>query len=150
MTSEETSLGIYPVETTSTMAKILKASEDDILVNELDESDGDVMEGENDKFDKIAAFAESEDAAAIISFDNDWEQTVKLSCRRSYLPIIAIAGQSIVANQMCMLRGVSPVYDEAAFDKKDINAALRTNLVQKGDTVVVVSNGGDTVEIKTM
>jgi pyruvate kinase len=145
MTSEETSMGEYPVETTAAMGRILKATEDDILENDLDESDGDVMNDANSKFDTIIGYAESEDVAAVVSLDEDGEQTRKLSARRSYLPIISISSEDIIANQLCLSRGVFPVVGES------YNDALKwPEVIKKGDKVAVVSGNGDKISIKVL
>ncbi|MDR0319366.1 MAG: pyruvate kinase [Rickettsiales bacterium] len=145
MTSEETTMGLYPVETTSAMARTLRATEEDILENELDESDGDFLDDENSKFDTIMGYAESEDAAAVVSLDDTGDQTRRLSARKSYLPIVSISRESIIANQLCLSRGVFPMVGETWEDAVKSNAGLK-----KGDKVVVVSGNGDKISIKTL
>ncbi|MCL2629885.1 MAG: pyruvate kinase [Alphaproteobacteria bacterium] len=145
MTSEETSIGQYPVETTATMGKILKATEEDILNNDLDESDGDAMTDENAKYDTIVGYAESESVAAIVSLDDTGEQTRKLSARKSYLPIVSISSTDIIANQLCLSRGVFPLVG------KTYNDALKwEEVVRSGDKVAIVSGNGDKISIKVL
>jgi pyruvate kinase len=142
MTSEETSIGKYAVETTAAMGRILAATETDILENDLDESDGDVYEGLNERYDNIVAYAEGEEVAAIIALDETGDLARGLSCRKTGLPIVSVSSKDIIANQLCISRGVFPVVGSGVGD-----ALRRDEVVAKGDRVVVVSEGGDKVEV---
>lgn len=143
MTSEETSMGHYPAETTAAMAKTLRFAEEDMYENDLDESDGEIVSGENAKFAAIIDMAEeAAEVIAIVSLDNTGDQTRKLSCRKTYLPIVSVSDTDIIANQLCLCRSVFPV---VGTDLKD--ALKRTDVLNAGDRVLVVSNHGTKVEL---
>ena len=76
-------------------------------------------------------------ASAIIVFDRDGIATTEISCRRPDMPIIAVCNDETVANQMCINRGVFPMFDEEIFGRRDEKMAAKSFGIKIGDVVVV-------------
>ena len=79
-------------------------------------------------------------ASAIIVFDKDGIATTEISCRRPDMPIVAVCNDEIVANQLCLLRGVSPIYDTETFGRRDAESAAKIMGIKIG-AVVIVDDG---------
>ena len=139
MTSEETTVGINPVHTVETMARILSYADTDSIANP---SDWRHIENipENNWSRSVASMAYLNNASAIIVFDKDGIATTEISCRRPDMPIIAICNDETVANHLCLLRGVHSVYDPEIFGRRDGFAAAKTLSLKIG-VVVVVDDG---------
>ena len=136
MTSEETTVGINPVNTVEKMARILSYSDKDTVANPYDWSRVDNVP-ENDWSRSVSSMAYLNHAVAIVVFARDADAVAQISCRKPDIPIIAVCNDSIVANQLCLLRGVSSIYDEQLFGMRDgFNTARRFG-IHTGKLVIV-------------
>ncbi|MDR1207243.1 MAG: pyruvate kinase [Rickettsiales bacterium] len=136
MTSEETAIGDYPEMVVETMAKILGAADADSIENSYDWGRVDNVL-ENDWSRSVASMAYLNKASSIVVFDRDGNATREISCRRPDMPIIAVCNSEIVANQLCLSRGVQSIFDERMFGQRDIGAALAAVGISGGKTVTV-------------
>ena len=136
MTSEETTIGDNPVAVINTMAKILTAADEDSIENSYDWSRAENAP-ENDWSRSVASMAHLNKATAIVVFDRDGKITTEISNRRPDMPIITVCNTPIIANQLCLCRGVFPIYDEQIYGLRDTAAALAAAEVPRGKTVVV-------------
>lgn len=136
MTSEETTIGDKPVNVIETMNKILSYSDKDTIENPYDWLRIDNIP-ENDWSRSVSSMAHLNKAMAIVVFARDTEITTQISCRRPDIPIIAVCGEAVVANQLCLLRGVFPVVDTYLFGQRDASTTVRQFGIGIGKIVVV-------------
>lgn len=136
MTSEETTIGSNPVNVVETMAKILEFSDMDSVSNPADWKKGEDA-SENDWSRSVASMAHLNHAAAIVVFARDTESVTQISCRRPDSPIFAICDNQLTANQLCVLRGVNPIYAPDAFAVRDARGVMQTRGINAGHIVVV-------------
>ena len=136
MTSEETTIGINPVNAIQTMSRILTYADMDAIANP---NDWRQLENrpENNWARSVASMAHLNNASAIIVFDKDGIATTEISCRRPDMPIIAVCNDETIANHLCLSRGVSPMFDSEIFGCRDYNAAAKSFGIKLGDVVVV-------------
>lgn len=146
MTSEETTIGANPLNVIETMAKILAYSDDDAIANPNDWSRAEDT-SDNDWSRSISSMAYLNKAKAIIVFARDTESVIKISCRRPDTQIIAVCDSEIVANQLCLMRGVFPVYTPDLFAQRDFVAVARDAEISKGNIVIV---DGDQVSLNSL
>ncbi|MCQ2581682.1 MAG: pyruvate kinase [Alphaproteobacteria bacterium] len=136
MTSEETTVGINPVNTVGVMARILNYSDMDTLANPYDWLRIDNVP-ENDWSRSVSSMAHLNKVAAIVVFDRDGQTTTEISCRRPDVPIIVVCGSETIANQLCLSRGVYAIYDAELFSMRDAFGAARAFGITYGDLVIV-------------
>lgn len=146
MTSEETTIGANPLNVIETMAKILAYSDDDAIANPNDWSRAEDTP-DNDWSRSISSMAYLNKAKAIIVFARDTESVIKISCRRPDTQIIAVCDSEIVANQLCLMRGVFPVYTPDLFAQRDFVAVARDAEISKGNIVIV---DGENVSLNSL
>ncbi len=146
MTSEETTIGINPVNVIETMANILSHADSDAIANPYDWSRVENIP-ENDWSRSVASMAYLNKASAIVVFARDTIATAQISCRKPDIPVIAICNESVIANQLCLLRGVFPIYCPELFGMRDgFNAARRFN-INSGKLVIVDE---DKISLRTL
>jgi len=146
MTSEETTIGVNPVNVIDKMARILSYSDSDTVANPYDWSRVDNTP-QNDWSRSVSSMAYLNHAVAIIVFARDAESAIQISCRKPDIPIIAVCNDAVVANQLCLLRGVSPVYDEQLYGMRDgFNSARRFG-IHTGKLVIVDE---DKISLRTL
>ena len=136
MTSEETTIGINPVNVINTMDKILSYADGDAIANPYDWSRVENIP-ENDWSRSVASMAYLNRASAIVVFARDASATMQISCRKPDIPIVAVCNEQVIANQLCMLRGVFPVYSNELFAQRDAFNAARKFGVTAGKLVIV-------------
>ena len=136
MTSEETTIGDNPVNVIETMNKILSYSDKDTIENPYDWSRIDNIP-ENDWSRSVSSMAHLNKAMAIVVFARDTEIATQISCRRPDIPIIAVCDEPVVANQLCLLRGVFPIVDTYLFGQRDASTTVRQFGIGIGKIVVV-------------
>ena len=117
MTSEETTIGDNPVNAIKTMDKILSFSDADAITNPYDWSRLDNVP-ENDWSRSVCSMAHLNKAVAIVVFAHDTESATQIACRRPDIPIIAVCGTDYIANQLSLVRGVFPIFDEYLFGQR--------------------------------
>ena len=139
MTSEETTIGINPVNVINTMNKILSYADTDAIANPYDWSRVENVP-ENDWSRSVASMAYLNRAAAIVVFARDTNIATQIACRKPDIPIVAVCAEQGIANQLCMLRGVFPVFDTDLYAHRDgFNAAHKFGVVS-GKLVIVDEN----------
>lgn len=136
MTSEETTIGDKPVNVIETMNKILSYSDKDTIENPYDWLRIDNIP-ENDWSRSVSSMSHLNKAMAIVVFARDTGITTQISCRRPDIPIIAVCDEAVVANQLCLLRGVFPVVDTYLFGQRDASTTVRQFGIGIGKIVVV-------------
>lgn len=136
MTSEETTISDEPVNVIETMAKILSYADQDAAENGGDLTPAQNL-SENDWSQSVAAMAQLNHAAAIVVFDSGTEITTQISCRKPDIPIIAVVNDEIEANQLCLSRGVFPIFAQEMFGNRDATAAANQFGISRGKLVVV-------------
>lgn len=117
MTSEETTIGDNPVKVIETMNKILSFADKDTVENPYDWSRVDNVP-ENDWSRSVSSMAHLNKAVAIVVFAHDTESATQIACRRPDIPIIAVCGTDYIANQLALVRGVFPIFDEYLFGQR--------------------------------
>ena len=136
MTSEETTIGDNPVNVIETMNKILTFSDMDTIENPYDWSRVDAVP-ENDWSRSVSSMAFLNKASAIVVFARDTDATIQISCRRPDIPIIAVCNEEVIANQLCLSRGVLPIYSVALFGQRDAFGAAAQFGIRTGRLVIV-------------
>jgi len=136
MTSEETTIGDNPINVIETMDKVLAYSDRDTIENPYDWSRIDNVP-ENDWSRSVSSMAHLNKAVAIVVFARDTEIATQISCRKPDIPIIAICDDEIIANQLCLLRGVRPIYNDYLFGQRDAFTAVLQLGISVGKLVVV-------------
>ena len=136
MTSEETTISANPAFVAETMAKILKNADEDSIENGQDWSDVEDLPA-NDWALSVTVMAELNNADAIVVFASSTNAATWISCRRPDVPVYAVARESVVANQLCLSRGVFPVCDAKMFDERDAIAAAKHFGLESGIIVIV-------------
>ena len=146
MTSEETTIGDNPVNVIETMNKILSYADADTIENPYDWSGIDSIP-ENDWSRSVVSMAELNKVSAIVVFARDTDATIAISCRRPDIPIIAVCGDNVVANQLCLSRGVFPICDGYLFGQRDAFNSVRQFGIGVGKLVIVDE---DKVSLRTL
>ena len=136
MTSEETTIGDSPVNVIETMNKILTYADADTIANPYDWSRIDNVP-ENDWSRSVVSMATLNKVSAIVVFARETDATIQISCRRPDIPIIAVCCDNVIANQLCLSRGVFPVCDGYLFGQRDAFGAVRLFGVGTGKLVIV-------------
>ena len=146
MTSEETTIGINPVGVIETMYNILAHADADAIANPYDWSRVENIP-ENDWSRSVASMAYLNRASAIVVFARDTIAATQISCRKPDIPVIAVCNESVVANQLCLVRGVFPIYCPELFGMRDaFNSARRFN-INMGKLVIVDE---DKISLRTL
>ncbi len=136
MTSEETTISANPPFVVETMAKVLQNADQDSIENGQDWSDAEDLP-ENDWALSVTVMAELNNAAAIVVFSESTVPATLIACRRPDVPVFAIAREDVVANQLCLSRGVHSKCDAEMFASKDAIAAAKWFGLESGILVIV-------------
>lgn len=146
MTSEETTIGDDPVNVIDTMNKILTFSDMDTIANPYDWSRIDNVP-ENDWSRSVSSMAYLNKVNAIVVFARDTDIAIQISCRRPDIPIIAVCGDQVTANQLALVRGVFPIYDNYLFGQRDAFNSVRQFGIGTGKLVIV---DDDKISLRTL
>ena len=146
MTSEETTIGDNPVNVIETMNKILSYSDADAIANPYDWSRVDNVP-ENDWSRSVSSMAYLNKAVAIVVFAGDTDIPVQISCRKPDIPVIAVCGDANVANQLALLRGVFPIFDECLYGQRLAFEAVHQFGIGIGKLVIV---DDDKISLRTL
>lgn len=146
MTSEETTIGAHPLKVIETMDKILSYSDMDAIEHSNDWVRAENAP-ENDWSRSVSSMAHLNHAMAIIVFARDTDSVTSVSCRRPDVPIIAVCDNNLIANQLCILRGVIPIYTPDLFALRDFNTVTKIAEIKSGKIVVV---DGDEVSLRDL
>ena len=136
MTSEETTIGAHPIKVIETMDKILTASDTDAAQYPHDWVRSENT-NENDWSRSVSSMAFLNHAVAIIVFVRDSDKVTEIACRRPDVQIFAVCDKEIVANQLCLLRGVIPMYTPDLFAQRDFVAVAELCEIKSGKIVIV-------------
>ena len=136
MTSEETTIGMNPVNVIETMYNILAYADSDAIANPYDWSRVEHIP-ENDWSRSVASMAYLNKASAIVVFARDTVTATEISCRKPDIPVIAICNESMIANQLCLVRGVFPICSAELFGMRDAFNAVRQFHINSGKLVIV-------------
>ena len=136
MTSEETTIGMNPVNVIETMSNILAHADSDTIANPYDWSRVENVP-ENDWSRSVASMAYLNKASAIVVFARDTIAATEISCRKPDIPVIAVCNESVIANQLCLARGIFPIYDNELFGMRDAFNAARRFSINTGKLVIV-------------
>ena len=146
MTSEETTIGDNPVNVIQTMDKILSFSDADTITNPYDWSRLDNVP-ENDWSRSVCSMAHLNKAVAIVVFAHDTDTATQIACRRPDIPIIAVCRTDFVANQLALVRGVFPIFDEYLFGQRLAFESVRKFGIGYGKLVIVDE---DKISLRTL
>ena len=146
MTSEETTIGDNPVNVIETMDKILSYSDKDTIENPYDWSRIDNIP-ENDWSRSVSSMAYLNKAVAIVVFSRDTDAATQIACRRPDIPIIAVCGDEMTANQLSLVRGVFPIFDEYLFGQRLAFESVRQFGIGFGKLVIV---DDDKISLRTL
>jgi pyruvate kinase len=135
MTSEETTVGKHPKVAIETMAAILQNADHDEIYNYYDWTQ--IVDGTNAWSKSVAELARLNNAAAIVIFTHTGENARTISARRPNIPIVAVCQDDIIANQLCLYRGVFPICDRKLFRERDFDAAAARIGINSGHAVIV-------------
>lgn len=165
MLSGESAAGQYPVDSVKAMAEICTEAEsnheDYALQKYIEEFD------DSNSFRKSICYsaryvAQSINAKAIIVESATGKVARAMAHFRPECPIIAVVTSTLVQHKLCLSSGVTAVLGEELENTDDITRqamekAMETGIVQRGDTVVVISSnkiepsyGTDTLQIKVL
>jgi len=141
MLSQETSKGMYPLESVRVMAKIARGAESYIPVIDLPEL--------NEIYDAVAtsavSVAEHIGAQFIAAFTESGSSARRVCRHRPDCPILALTPSISVARRLCFSWGVMPFVakEPKGFEELDdlVRIALQTGYfkAKKGGTVVIVA-----------
>lgn len=146
MTSEETTMGINPVNVIDTMYNILAYADCDAVANPYDLSRIEHLP-ENDWSRSVASMAYLNKASAIVVFARDTITATQISCRKPDIPIIAVCNEAVIANQLCLARGICPIYNSELFGMRDAFNAARKFNINMGKLVIVDE---DKISLRTL
>ncbi len=146
MTSEETTIGDNPINVIETMNKILAYSDKDSIEHPYDWCNIENIP-ENDWSRSVSSMAFLNKASAIVVFARDTDSATQISCRRPDIPIIAICSDDVIANQLCLSRGVFPVCDRYLFGQRDAFGAAAAFGIRTGKLVIV---DDDKISLRTL
>lgn len=146
MLSGETAVGSFPVEVVHTMDLIARTTEDDIDYKgkhsaSRTKKNADIA---NAIAHAIVTMAHDLDAAAILTVTMSGITAQEISKYRPFCPIISCTVNERVRRQMNLSWGVYPVLidevssTDALFDAS-LRAAIQTDLVNRGDIVVITA-----------
>ncbi|MBO7508677.1 MAG: pyruvate kinase [Alphaproteobacteria bacterium] len=146
MTSEETTIGTNPLKVIETMDKILAFSDADAMSHPADWVRAENAP-ENDWSRSISSMAFLNQSVAIVVFARDTDAAIQISCRRPDARIIAVCESEIIANQLCLLRGIKSVYTPDLFAQRDVHTIAEMLDIRSGKIVIV---DGDDISLREL
>jgi len=144
MLSEETTLGLYPVEAVETMASVCRHTEQSFPYEQVL---GSINDGVNLSIvDSISAsacrIAYRLDAKLIVAFTNSGFTARMISRWRPKEPVLALTHDEKVRNMMALSFGafskkIENINNHAGMIETAKKEAMKTGLVKKGDKIVI-------------
>ena len=153
MLSAESAAGKYPVESTAALSAICKEAEENIEGRFSSKVSFNVFVSDGSIRDTICIAAkksaEAIGAKAIIVESQTGRVAKAIAHYRPSCPIIAVVTRDSVAKKLALSWGVTAVLGEDKSNSDDITIqamekALETGIVEKGDTVIVISSNKST------
>lgn len=163
MLSGESAAGEYPVESVEALRDICaeaEKNEDLMLLRGASATQTDLSGFRENICEAAKAVAENIGAKAIIAESKTGAVARAMARCRPNCPIIAVVTSEQVCRKLCLSWGVNPVLGEEKqtsdeITQQAVEKALSTGIVQKGDTVIVISSnktvptaGTDTLNIR--
>ncbi len=108
MTSGETTVGKYPIETVGFQTKITKAVEADGFEKRFMINDGDVLKEDDGIIESALSLSENIEAKALIFVTSSEKEARKLSRYRLDAPVIVLTDNELVANRLVLSWGLHP------------------------------------------
>ena len=141
MLSNETAVGIYPIEAVQTMARIALETEKAKLSKRWEDNKRSIP---NAISEAVSNIAEQLGAAAIIPFTKTGATARSVSKFRPSKPILAVTPHVDVARRLQLVWGVQPILLLDLPNVNDnfqaaIDMARTSNLLHEGDLVVIMS-----------
>ncbi|MFB6128600.1 MAG: pyruvate kinase, partial [Halorhabdus sp.] len=147
MLSGETAIGDHPPRVVSTMADIVNEVEQSTEYAEL--RDQRIPDSDQTRTDALAhaarTLANNIDATAIVAASESGYTALRTAKFRPEVPIIASTPNERVRRQLALARGIFPTTAPFTTEGADaivqnaVQSALKTDIAQSGDTVVVIS-----------
>jgi pyruvate kinase len=162
MLSDETASGKYPVESVTTMKRIIRYTEANLplKVSFIDSSKKAFPSSVQVAISEaIIALSDKVKAAAIIAETKSGATALHLAANRPEMPILAIATDSHVANQLAIVYGVKSFLrkQEAHAVTKLSNWLLQQKVLKKNDVIVAASGkypgvvgSTDTIKVRAL
>ncbi len=145
MLSEETAIGKYPLRTVQMMEQIALETERSFPYRSWTyKFRTDLSLSKQEAVARAACeMAEEVDAAAIITFTQSGSTTELVAKYRPSVPILALTPDEHTFQQLALIWGARPVLMDTAaegeIDKQAVDMALKLNLIEKGDRVVITA-----------
>ncbi|GGL72671.1 pyruvate kinase [Halocalculus aciditolerans] len=147
MLSAETAVGDHPVRVVETMDRIVREAESsDEYAELLEQRVPNADDGRTDALARSARYlARDVDAAAVVVASESGFTARKVAKFRPGVPVVAATPRDRVRRQLVLSCGVTPEYapyTDAGADAiidGSVGAAIDANVVESGDTVVVLS-----------
>lgn len=146
MLSEETAIGSYPVEATQTMVKIALEAETVFPYEKILRSQWqDALPEVDDAAARAACqMAHQVQAKAIVAFTTGGTTALRVSKYRPYHPILAVTPSASVVSRLSLAWGVLPLKKPEPANLEEVfglasEAALETDLAERGDLIVIVA-----------
>lgn len=148
MLSAETAVGDHPIRVVEAMDRIVRAIEssaeyDEVREQRVPEADEGAR---TDPLARSARFlARDVDASAIVVASESGYTARRVAKFRPEVPIVAVTPRDDVARQLGLVWGVNPQFgqiqqgDAMTVIERSVQAAIKSGLVESGDTVVVLS-----------
>ncbi len=144
MLSAETSIGKYPVQAASMMARIARVTEKDLPYERMLSERGSWLERQTDELISYNACytASALGAKAVIAYTQSGSTARRVSKYRARVPVIAVTPGGQIANRLVIHWGVYPVIMEnpSSVDllfSKAAGLAEELKLARKGDLVII-------------
>ncbi len=163
MLSGESAAGEYPVESVRALADICTEAEKNenlMLLRGASATQTDMSGFRENICEAAKIVAENINAKAIIAESKTGAVARAMARCRPNCPIIAVVTSAQVCRKLCLSWGVSPVLGEEKestdeITEQAVEKALSTGIVNRGDTVIVISSnktvptaGTDTLNIR--
>lgn len=145
MLSEETAIGVYPVEAIKMMVKIALEAESMFPYEERLNRRQDVLSEANDAAARAACqIASQVKARAIVAFTTGGTTALRVSKYRPYHPILAVTPSESVVNRLALIWGVIPLQKPELINLEEVfnlasETSLETGFVKKGDLIVIIA-----------
>jgi pyruvate kinase len=146
MLSAETSIGKYPVQSVTMMAKIARETENEMLYEVLLTEKGDWIEPETDELISYNAChtAYRLGAVAIVAYTQSGSTAKRVSKYRPRVPILALTPSSDICRKLILCWGVYPVKIPTPSTLEQMFATASTltkdlGLAKPGDLIVITA-----------
>ncbi|QPK94551.1 pyruvate kinase [Actinomyces sp. zg-332] len=143
MLSGETSVGKYPIESVSTMSRIIETTEQTEGVNIAELSA--ICQNQGGILARAAtAIGNSLDARYLVTFTQSGDTANRLACLRTFIPMIALTPLESTRNKLALTWGMTSYIIEQADNTDDMVQVAdeflsSIGLVDRGDKIVILA-----------